>query len=372
MRNSEAPTLPGVIPHLALNIWSAGCSTGEEVYSLAVLIEELLPDWPQWQISILGTDLNPAALDKARRGIYRDWSFRQTEPRLKSRAFRPVPEGWQIHDAIRKRVSFRRSNLLTDPFPNGTLSNVHLIICRNVFIYFDTATIARILAKFHATLSPKGYLVTGHAELYDQDLQQFEALGFPGSMAYKRQTVVQIDSVPPISAKPIRLPQAEKRPPDIPKADIPQANVPLHLRRTETTLDPATSAAAQYLLAQSCWQQGDMEQAMHHCQMALQPDGEAIAPLYLWAQIAEQLCDRKQAKTLLKKILYLQPTFIPAYLELGTIYAQEGSTNRAQKMYGAAQELLENIPPDTWIDYQGRITADALLTQVIHQALTTP
>ncbi|MGR3280501.1 CheR family methyltransferase, partial [Acaryochloris marina NIES-2412] len=87
----------GSIPQLALSLWSAGCSSGEEAYSLAILLKDLIPDYSEWQISILGTDLNLVSIDRARQGIYRNWSFRQTKPRLKSNYFDAVSTGWQIH-----------------------------------------------------------------------------------------------------------------------------------------------------------------------------------------------------------------------------------------------------------------------------------
>ncbi|MGB7416161.1 MAG: CheR family methyltransferase [Thermosynechococcaceae cyanobacterium] len=364
----------GLIPRLSLSLWSAGCSTGEEPYSLAILLQELLPDFAQWHISIVGTDLNPAALNKARQGIYRDWSFRQTDSQLRSRCFQPVPAGWQIQDSIRARVTFRGLNLLTDPFPNGSLKNLNLIVCRNVFIYFETATIAHILKKLQATLDPNGYLVTGHAELYDQNLQSFDVLSYPGSMAYRPRSVEGILSIPKTASIPkIACTLDSRTIATVPSSISPHRPKPLASSVETETLQTAvsldsTGLATQYLLAQTHWQQGDLEQAMHHCQAALQLDGEARSPLYLMAQIAGQR-DRKQAKNILKKILYLQPNFIPAYLNLADIYADEGQPHRATKMYRTAQDLLKDLPRETWIDYRGRITAGELLTQLSRRLL---
>ncbi|WP_299412352.1 CheR family methyltransferase [Acaryochloris sp. IP29b_bin.148] len=343
----------GLIPQLALHLWSAGCSTGEEPYSLALLLQKLIPDWSQWHISILGTDLNPVAIDRARQGVYRNWSFRQTDPQLKSQAFNPVPTGWQIHDTIRQQLTFRRGNLLRDPLPQAMVNNLHLIICRNVFIYFDAAAIAQVLAKFHRALRPEGYLVTGHAELYAQNLQQFQTLSFPGSIAYQQRQV----EVP--------------APPPTPSAASPVSPIKTTAPATSTPIDRSTTGlSTQYRLAKSYVQQEDWEQAMHHCQAALEINGEAIAPLYLKAQIAQELGDDKQAKVIYKKIIYLQPTSIPAYLELGTLYQQAAQGVRAAKMYSAAQDLLQQLPGETWINYQGQIRADHLLMHLRQRLLT--
>jgi chemotaxis protein methyltransferase CheR len=84
----------------ALRIWSAGCSTGEEVYTLATMLKKLLPDWQYWNISILGTDLNPEAIERARRGIYKRWSFRQTPPEFQRQHFREHAEGWEVEQSM--------------------------------------------------------------------------------------------------------------------------------------------------------------------------------------------------------------------------------------------------------------------------------
>lgn len=355
--------LSGCVPQLSLSLWSAGCSTGEEPYSLAILLKELIPDFPEWQISILATDLNPASLAYARQGIYRDWSFRQTSPLLKSRYFRPVSDGWQIHESIRQQVTFCSGNLLNDPLPNALLNTVHLILCRNVFIYFDDDAIATILKKFHSALSPDGYVVTGHAELYNQNLQEFQVLSFPGSMAYQRQPAVSQKWPKPTT----RVAKGSPTPPPRPKPSI--SIKPAKQIKKPEPLGQTTRFTTQYLLAQSHWKQQELEQAVHHCEAALQLDGEAIPPLYLKAQIAQKMCDRKQAKIILKKILYLQPAFIPAYLDLGTLYQQGGDIARAKKMYRTTQNLLEELPTETWIDYQGGVAAGDLLTQLQQQTL---
>jgi chemotaxis protein methyltransferase CheR len=118
----------------ALRLWSAGCSTGEEPYSLAILIDQLLPQREGWDIFILGTDIQGDALEKARRGIYSPWSFRLVEPTLQARYFREQRAEYRLNERIRDMVTFRQGNLFKDEFPNAAvgLSNIDLIVCRNV------------------------------------------------------------------------------------------------------------------------------------------------------------------------------------------------------------------------------------------------
>jgi chemotaxis protein methyltransferase CheR len=173
----------------SLRIWSAGCSTGEEPYSLAILVQEMIPDWEQWQILILGTDINQTNIQKAKRGFYNSWSFRLVDKDLQKRYFDQRQTEWEIQERIRQMVTFSYGNLVQDQFPSQAASvcNMDLIICRNVFVYFDSQAISTVLGKFYSTLKPGGYLITAHAELYGQQLGRLRAKVFPESVVYQRR-----------------------------------------------------------------------------------------------------------------------------------------------------------------------------------------
>lgn len=149
-----------------LKIWSAGCSTGEEPYSLAILLCQSLPDWESWNISIIGTDISLKALEKARKGCYADYAFRGVDPVLRDRFFLKENHLWKVFEPLRKMVSFSYLNLVSDIFPREDLHNIDLILCRNVFIYFDQTIVNRVIHKFFYTLSKGGFLMTAPAEIY--------------------------------------------------------------------------------------------------------------------------------------------------------------------------------------------------------------
>jgi chemotaxis protein methyltransferase CheR len=176
----------------SLRIWSAGCSTGEEAYSLAVLVKELIPDYEQWNILILGTDINQESIEKAKLGIYDAWSFRMVDTELQRRYFYQWKTSWKVDERIRKMVTFRYGNLMKDHFPSliSYIHNVDLILCRNVFIYFDFKAISVVLEKFYNTLRPGGYLIAGHTELHGQNLDQLETKVFPQSVVYQKFTQI--------------------------------------------------------------------------------------------------------------------------------------------------------------------------------------
>ncbi|MCU0544590.1 MAG: tetratricopeptide repeat protein [Oscillatoriaceae cyanobacterium Prado104] len=171
-----------------LRIWSAGCSTGEEPYSLAILLKQLISDWSEWKILVLGSDINEAALEKAKRGVYSDWSFRLVEAQVQSRYFKQQKNEWEIDIKLRNSVEFKSVNLVSDNFPNiyNDIYNMDLIVCRNVFVYFEAKYIALTLKKFAQTLKSGGYLMTGHAELHGQIANEFKPKIFPESVIYQR------------------------------------------------------------------------------------------------------------------------------------------------------------------------------------------
>jgi chemotaxis protein methyltransferase CheR len=183
---------PEIIKRKQLNktirICSAGCSTGEEPYSLAILLREIIPNIEEWKIMIFGLDINQAALNKAQTGIYTSWSFRNSPAEIIQRYFLLINDHYLIDREIKQMVKFINFNLVKDPLPQFSfqLRDLDLIICRNVFIYFDVAAIAKVLDKFYHTLQPLGYLLTGHTELSSQNLNNFQTKVFPESLIYQR------------------------------------------------------------------------------------------------------------------------------------------------------------------------------------------
>ncbi|MBE9141382.1 chemotaxis protein CheR [Nodosilinea sp. LEGE 07088] len=170
-----------------IRVCSAGCSTGEEPYSIAILLNELIPDPDQWNLLILGLDVNSLSIEKAKAGIYRSWSFRGVAPEIKERYFKVVNGEYHIDSEIKRMLKFQTSNLVKDsfPHPNSEMRELDLIICRNVFIYFEKTAISKVLENFYLALKPNGYLLTGHTELYAQNLNQFELKLFDEGSIYQ-------------------------------------------------------------------------------------------------------------------------------------------------------------------------------------------
>lgn len=172
-----------------LRIWSAACSSGEEPYSLAILIDRLLPDRDKWDVLIHGTDIDPTALAKAHTGLYGNWSFREVPPGIKEKYFTKVDEHrLELAPRIRRMVRFSPLNLVDDMYPlaENLTDRMDLIVCRNVLIYFREEVIQRIVDRLHESLVDDGWLVVGHAEPSQEIFHRYQVLNYPGTIVYRR------------------------------------------------------------------------------------------------------------------------------------------------------------------------------------------
>jgi chemotaxis protein methyltransferase CheR len=167
-----------------LRIWSAGCSTGEEPYTLAMLILEK-GSFYGWTIEILGSDINQRVLQVARRGIYRKNSFRTTEEYFLDRYFVEENGFFRISDNVKKKVNFNLLNLL-DPYKVKLVGTMDVIFCRNVLIYFDLLSRKKVVDVFSERLAEGGYLLLGHAESLINISTAFKLKHFQHDMLYQK------------------------------------------------------------------------------------------------------------------------------------------------------------------------------------------
>lgn len=151
---------------LSLKIWSAGCSSGEEIYTIAMLLAELIPNIGVWNLYLLGTDINIAALQKATTGIYGQWSMRSIPEKYIQQYFQKNNRTYILSPEIRDLVQFKYLNLCDDSYPsiiNG-IFDVDLILCRNVLIYFDNELVVKIMKKISASMHENAYLLLGASD----------------------------------------------------------------------------------------------------------------------------------------------------------------------------------------------------------------
>lgn len=315
-----------------LRLWSAGCSSGEEAYSLAMLVDTLLParDGDGWEIFILGSDIDQTALEKARRGRYRQWSFRMAPPTLQHQYFQHQGDEWLLDERIRRMVTFRAGDLISEPFSDGELRDMDLILCRNVFIYFAADAVTAVADKFAGALSEGGYLLTGHTELIGHRLRNLRSRLFAEGVVYQRLSPLPV--VPPLVAH---------RPPPPPAVAPPRPYQP----------PPAMPSGAELLAtARGVADRGEYIQAEQICHQALAVTPLAAGPYFLLAQLAQLRGDFKRAGELLDKTLYLDPHCVAAYLELAALCERSENLPRAQTMRRAALDIVRALPGDAAIE----------------------
>jgi chemotaxis protein methyltransferase CheR len=179
--------LPALIKRRAagrsLVFWSAACSTGQEAYSIAMLLKERFPELDGWNVRIVGLDLAQGVLARAREGVYHQVEVNRGLPAaLLVKYFDRIGTDWQIRKAVRDRVEFRHMNLV-EPWPG--LPQPDVLFLRNVLIYFDVATKKAVLGRAHATLAPDGYLLLGGAETTLNVDDRFERVTLERCVVYR-------------------------------------------------------------------------------------------------------------------------------------------------------------------------------------------
>ncbi len=167
-----------------ISIWSAGCSSGEEPYTIVMMAMEA-GYVPGRDFRVYASDISRRVLHKARQGIYRPASFRETEPHVQRRHFNEKDGHWQISDDVKRHVMFSRLNLL-DPSRLGLLGTMDVILCRNVIIYFDIETKRQVIDVFSEKLQSGGYLLLGHAESLINVTSAFELRHLKRDLVYRK------------------------------------------------------------------------------------------------------------------------------------------------------------------------------------------
>ena len=310
-----------------LRIWSAGCCTGEEPYSIALALRRDVPQLPPERVDILATDLNDAYLDVARAGIYRRWSFRRTDPADLGAFFRPLGDGrYEVDASLRAQVRFARLNLADAVYPSaatGTLAQ-DVIICRNVLMYFSPAQAGRVIARLRDCLVDGGWLVVNASEASTRQFRGFTAVVLEDAVFFRKDALPAPVS-PPVSPPvpppgPAAVPAVRARRPEPLPAAAPSAPVPaddaamarVHalaqtggreealqcLRRAVEA--EALSAPLQQRAALFALEHGDPALARHCVRRLLYLEPDSAFGHYLWALIEDAAGRRPRARSLLR------------------------------------------------------------------------
>ncbi|HEV8344071.1 MAG TPA: CheR family methyltransferase [Candidatus Binatia bacterium] len=370
-----------------LKIWSAACSTGEEPYSVAILLLDNFPDLHDWDTTILATDIDLDALERAQAGIYRPWSFRGVGPDIVKKYFCPMTgESYRVDDRVRSLVTFRALNLKGDTYPSllSRTTAIDIIFCRNVIIYFRQETNQKIIRGLYNCLNEGGFLLTGAVEHSHEIYKDFEARVFPQTVIYQKPHCKKPNPkvaptrlpLPPAREFPRRAPEQARRDEDpsektkgdavdealdlISKGEVDRALVLLAGEAERNRED----ARVFFLLGQISADRHHLSEASHWLLRTL-----TLNPLHLWAHYFLGLIwieedKRDAALQSFKKAIYIDPNFALGYFYLGKIYKDQGQIEKARKSLAVTKRLLSSTPLSGTLPGANGITAQELLTLV--------
>jgi len=356
-----------------LKIWSAGCSSGEEAYSIAILLKELIPDYEAWNIDIVATDINETFLNKAKNGIYSEWSFRGNDLDFKNRYFlKGQDNSYEINRSIAKLVKFYNLNLADKDYiiNNQRLQNFDIIFCRNVLIYFSLNQGREIINRFYNTLTDGGWLIVAPTESLFLNHTSFVPMNFDDVFLYEKSSKKNsIANKNKFAVRENVFIHDDKKKSLITevKGQFEENNSPTTELEVLDTNSIEESVKEQILegeylekIAWSLANDGKLEEAIKLCKRAILMD--KINPTYyhLVAKIYQEQGNINEAISYLKKAIFLEPQFIIAYFELGNLNLREGKSKEALKNFQNAQELLKNLDNEQIIPHSEDITSVAL------------
>lgn len=366
-----------------LNILSAGCASGEEPYSLAMLTLDLGLD-PSWQMSVRAIDINPTALKKAYRGHYSSWAFRETTPEQQKKWFRAEGRDFVVIDAVRDAVSFEECNLATDNADIWRPESYDVIFCRNVLMYFSPEQARKVIGRISKALAPGGYFFLGHAETLRGLSEDFHLRHTHGAFYYQKKN--HDENVPPaghfiapafpaIGAPPVSedwiqsIHRASERVQALsagpPKAGTARAAAPkqprkapdmspvfalLHGDRFSDALayvkemrkdaldDPDVLLVEAMLLAHG----SKTTEAESVCQRLLQIDEMNASAHHVLALCRETAADLDGAMEHDRIAAYLDPSFAMPHLHMGLMARRLGNRDLARRELAQAHLLLRH------------------------------
>lgn len=386
--------LPGLLKTgRRIRLWSAGCSTGEESYSMAMALMETVPDWRTRDIRILATDINNRSLKRAREGVYNTWKIRVTEKRYLEKYFNRIGESYVVNDEVKSLVDFAYLNLQTAyDSPHPLLEEgFDAIFCRNVMIYFTTATTRKVVDCFAESLQQGGYLFLGHSETLSNISTRFERRLHDGGVYYRKKgqmepvaekaapplppaTVVAARTVPTprVAAERVVKPVMTPPPAESPETlydkavrhmdaeNFPEAD---RLFRQVQEADPLHTGAM-IGSALICANIGMFREALEICNRALQIDDLLPEAYFLRGLIYEMIDQEKESFQEYRKAILLRMDFIMPHYQLGKLYFRTGQQKNGVRELKNSMKLLEKVREEAIIPFSGGLSREVFLEQL--------
>jgi chemotaxis protein methyltransferase CheR len=309
-----------------LRIWSAGCSTGEEPYTIAMILREAIPHPEDWDIEILATDASSEAMEKAKRGIYSENSMRLVEEPYRSKYFQKLESPrqsreWKLSDEIKRMVKFGFLNLMEDPYP----PELDIVFCRNVTIYFEHKTTIKIMEEFAANMTDPGYLFLGYSESLQFLTDKFRMASWQDGIYYRKATG-KPEEARATPAWETGEPEAEEYVEEMPLPKL--AAIIEHHKPVDLTPEEFETVRQQILRFIYL---KEYSQAMTLIEKVSVEGGKMVDIHYLAADICANRKQYSEARIRLKKALAIDSFFAPAYYLLGCMDLEEGQIAKSRE-----------------------------------------
>lgn len=371
-----------------LRVLSAGCASGEEAYSLAILLREAGHD--TGPASVRGVDLRADAVRRAERGIYSSWALRETPEPIRARWLRARGKEHVVDDAIRRMVRFDVCNLLDPAADLGPEAAYDVIFCRNVLMYLTHDAMRAVVARLGRLLVPGGYLFLGHAETLRGLSSEYQLQQAHGAFFYRRQdgatsSMADALAVPPSTTPPstqrwhdtireaterVRLLADRSDDASRPRPVRPSLARVLDLAHAERFADalellgPDDDGSADGLLVRAALltQRGALAEAEAACRSLLAIDTLHAGAHYLLALCREASGDLEEAQRHDEMAAHLDPGFAMPRLHLGLGARRRGALEMARSELARALELLQREEPARILLFGGGFAREALLS----------
>ncbi|MGQ9366929.1 CheR family methyltransferase [Azospirillum sp. ST 5-10] len=337
-----------------LRIWSAGCSTGAEPYSVEILLKRhFAKDLEGWQVTIVGTDINRHFLRQAQDAVYSDWALRGLAPEIRSACFEATAAGtWALNRPFREWTRFGYFNLSTGALPSWAdgLAAFDIVLCRNVMIYFDEPTRMRLVRGLHDVLADGGWLFVGHAEAGLELASPFTTVPVPGATLYRKPLPVAIAAPPPPPVAARREPGSLQ--PDPPRAPLepPRETVPPPDVGPEPAPPPPGDAVPTLDDLVDLADRGDWTAALDACEALVDARPTQAAAHYYRGLIEEHLGVGDPVAAF-RRALYLDQELALAHYHLALVHWRRGQMEPARRHFRNARLTLVGHDPDEPVAY---------------------
>ena len=351
-----------------LRIWSAACCSGEEPYSIGMAVHRVMGARTDWKVSILGTDLNPRFLRKAREGIYGPWSFRTLPDEMREKYFtKRGNDRWEIDECIKRNVTFTGLNFVDEDFPSlkNDTEALDIIFCRNVLMYFSRETAAVIIEKLRRCLNEGGWLFTSATDAPRELFKGLERYEADGTMIYRRREESPMQNVITLPAAALTLPPLPPAPPvHLSVVELPELST-IKQEPDKTSATSAIEPRCDYVQrARTCADQGRFEESLDAINEAIHADKLDPVSHYLRGVILHEMNRDAESTVSLNRALYLDPNFIIAHITLGNVMRRCAKDRVAARCFENARNLLNRLDRDAVLPESGGMTAGRMLHMI--------